>query len=143
MRVEQSQKVPSVLPLSSWYPEPALLVLCSEWVLNLFPNHAFTPSTHRGTGKWHSCIALGFYQGSGILGIQNVERHSQERVGGRWGSTSQSRQLGRPCTHAQSLQSCLTLCDPMDCSPPGSSVHAIFQARILEWVAMPSSRGSS
>ena len=40
-------------------------------------------------------------------------------------------------------QLCLTLCDPMDCSPPGSSVHGIFQERILEWVAMPSSRGSS
>ena len=44
---------------------------------------------------------------------------------------------------AQSLQSCPTLCDPMDCSLPGSSVHGILQARILEWVAMPSSRGSS
>ena len=33
-------------------------------------------------------------------------------------------------------QSCLTLCDPMDCSPPGSSVHGIFQARVLEWVAI-------
>ena len=43
---------------------------------------------------------------------------------------------------AKSLQSCLTLCDPMDRSPPGSSVHGILQARILEWVAMPSSRGS-
>ena len=41
------------------------------------------------------------------------------------------------CMHAQSLQSCLTLCDPMDCSPPGSSVHGILQARILEWVASP------
>ena len=40
-------------------------------------------------------------------------------------------------------QSCLTLCIPLDCSPPGSSVHGILQARILEWVAMPSSRGSS
>ena len=38
---------------------------------------------------------------------------------------------------------CLTPCDPMDCSPPGSSVHGILQARILEWVAMPSFRGSS
>ena len=37
----------------------------------------------------------------------------------------------------------LTLCDPMDCTPPGSSVHGILQARILEWVVMPSSRGSS
>ena len=33
-------------------------------------------------------------------------------------------------------QLCLTLCNPMDCSPPGSSVHGIFQARILEWVAI-------
>ena len=40
-------------------------------------------------------------------------------------------------------QLCLTLCDTMDCSPPGSSVHGIFQARILEWVAIPFSRGSS
>ena len=40
-------------------------------------------------------------------------------------------------------QSCPTRCDPMDYSPPGSSVHGILQARILEWVAMPSSRGSS
>ena len=39
-------------------------------------------------------------------------------------------------------QSSPTLCDPMDCSPPGSSVHGILQARILEWVAIPSSRGS-
>ena len=42
-----------------------------------------------------------------------------------------------------SIQLCLTLCDSMDRSPPGSSVHGIPQARILEWVAMPSSRGSS
>ena len=47
------------------------------------------------------------------------------------------------CTYYQSLQSCPTLCDPMDCSPPGSSVHGILQARILEWVVMPFSRGSS
>ena len=45
--------------------------------------------------------------------------------------------------HAKSLQSCLTLCDLMDYSLPGSSVHGILQARILKWVAMPSSRGSS
>ena len=40
-------------------------------------------------------------------------------------------------------QTCLTLCSPMVCSPPGSSVHGILQARILEWVAIPFSRGSS
>ena len=43
----------------------------------------------------------------------------------------------------QVTQSCLTLCNPMDYSLSGSSVHEILQARILEWVAMPSSRGSS
>ena len=40
------------------------------------------------------------------------------------------------------LQLCLTLCNPMDCSLPGSSVHGILSARILDWVAMPSSSGS-
>ena len=41
------------------------------------------------------------------------------------------------------LQSCATLHDPMDSSPQGSSVHGVLQARILEWVAMPFSKGSS
>ena len=44
---------------------------------------------------------------------------------------------------AKSFQPCLTLWDPMDCSLPGFSVHGILQARILEWIATPSSRGSS
>ena len=50
------------------------------------------------------------------------------------------------CVHVKLLQSCPTLCnpmDPMDCSPPGSSVHGNLQTRILEWIAMPSSKGSS
>ena len=46
-----------------------------------------------------------------------------------------------PC--AQSVQLCPTLFDCLDCSPPGPSVHGVSQARTLEWVAMPSSRGSS
>ena len=44
---------------------------------------------------------------------------------------------------AQSAQSCPTLCDSMACSLPGSSVHGIFQAIILEWIAISLSRGSS
>ena len=48
-----------------------------------------------------------------------------------------------PWVRAKSLQSCPTLCDPMDCSPPGSSVHRILQARMLEWVAIFFCRGSS
>ena len=44
--------------------------------------------------------------------------------------------------HVKSLQSCLALCTSVDHSPPGSTVHGILQARIPEWVAMPSSKGS-
>ena len=47
------------------------------------------------------------------------------------------------CVYIQLLQSCLTLCNPMDYSPPVSSVHGIFQASRLEWVAISFSRGSS
>ena len=46
-------------------------------------------------------------------------------------------------SEVKSLQSCPTLCDPVDCSLPSSSVHGILQARILEWVAISFSRGSS
>ena len=41
------------------------------------------------------------------------------------------------CMCAKSLSACLTLCDPMDCNLPGSSIHGILQGRILEWVAFP------
>ena len=60
------------------------------------------------------------------------------------------RKVRRKEKHTEALcfccvcaQWCLTLCDPMDCSPPGSSVHGILQARIAEWVAIPFSKGSS
>ena len=51
-------------------------------------------------------------------------------------------QVSQKC-ESEVAQSCPTLCDPMDCSPPGSSIHGIFQARGLEWVAISFSRGSS
>ena len=54
-----------------------------------------------------------------------------------------SSQLKTNKVRVSVAQSCLTLCDPMDWSPPGSSVHGILQARILEWAAIPFSRGSS
>ena len=54
---------------------------------------------------------------------------------------SSSRSPARLC--AKPIQLCPILCDPGDRSPPGSSVHGILQARILKWVATPSSRGSS
>ena len=50
---------------------------------------------------------------------------------------------GHERKESEVTQSCLTLCDPVVCSLPGSSVHGILQARILEWVAISFSRGSS
>ena len=69
---------------------------------------------------------------------QNIYRVNQLKM---------ANQQGRKCilsfVHAKSLQLCPALCDPVDCSPPGSSVHGILQARIMESVAKPFSRGSS
>ena len=65
---------------------------------------------------------------------------SQSTTLGYLGYTAASRYLFYTCTYTLS---CVHLCKPMGCSLPGSSVHGILQARIPEWVAMPSSRGSS
>ena len=50
---------------------------------------------------------------------------------------------GPKSSESEVTQSCPTLCIPMDCSPPGSSLHGIFQARVLEWIAISFSKGSS
>jgi len=51
-------------------------------------------------------------------------------------SVLKSRDINLPATAAKSLQSCPTLCDPIDSSPPGSPVPGILQARTLEWIAI-------
>ena len=71
-----------------------------------------------------------------VYSVSNVAVGSQEAR-----EKAHPKKSGIHC--AESLRSCLTLCDPMDCSLSGSSVHGILQAKVLEWVAMPSSRGSS
>ena len=90
---------------------------------------------------------VGHIQGVGLDRVWSLEGGQES-----WGQvrillTTASRSNADLCLHstavaAKSLQSCPTLCDPMDCSPPSSSVHGILQGRILEWVTMPSSRGS-
>ena len=66
-----------------------------------------------------------------------------ERGMNRWGTGNFKSDGTLLCVCAQLLQLCPTLWGPMDCSSPGSSVHGILQARILGWITMPSSRGSS
>ena len=62
---------------------------------------------------------------------------------GRWTRGKFGRIHSEKVWSCEVAQSCLTLCNPMDCSLPGSSVHGIFQARLLEWVAISFSSGSS
>ena len=71
-----------------------------------------------------------------LINKQNLQSMGSQKSRIEWLSTYRR-------VHAKSLQLCSTLCDPVDCSPPGSSIHGVHQARILEWAAMPSSRGSS
>ena len=98
-------------------------------------------------------LALGFHR---VLGWafkhQLLHRAPPPPITWAKGSLGFSeRQLAAPwmkealsaCPCAKSLQSCLTLCYPTDCSPLGSSIYGILLARILEWVALPSSRESS
>ena len=61
--------------------------------------------------------------------MKNVEENLKDQV-------SVMKSPAAAAAAPKSLQSCPTLCDPMDCSPPGFSVHEILQARTLEWVAI-------
>ena len=79
--------------------------------------------------KFYKMLPLG--QGTTRL-VQNWER-----------STSRLYAVTLLESKSEVAQSCPTLCEPMDCSPPCSSVHGVFQVRVLEWVAISFSRGSS
>ena len=68
--------------------------------------------------------------------LGKMERQEQKAV-----TEAATEALLNACVYLKSV--CLTFCDPMDCSPPGSSVHGILQARILVWVALSYSGGSS
>ena len=68
------------------------------------------------------------------------EPHMARQILNQWATREV---LAQVCVCVLVVQSCLTHCDPMDCSPPGFSVHEILQARILEWIAISFSRGSS
>ena len=108
-----------------WGSSPALSI--QGLIHKPLTQHLFYRSAHTLTKRClHNMLPAVFFE------IANV-----------WKTDLMSKQRVIASKRAKSLQSCPTLCDPMDCSPPGSTVHGILQARILEWVAMPSSRGSS
>ena len=99
-----------------------------EWVAIPFSR----ASSHPRDWAWISCIACRFFLLSEPPGKPT------------WPSNPTTRSIPSAYVHACSvIQSCLTLCDPIDYSSSGSSVYGIFQARILKWVAISSSRESS
>ena len=111
------------------------------WTLVFLPG--FPPAVRSAIKSWNNKVGIEdpyqprHWKMRQRLPLWNL--HSGRRWGGV-GTGQQATTKHRACLHTKSLQPWLTLCNPMDCSPPGSSAHGIFQARILEWVAMPSSR---
>ena len=92
-------------------------------------------------------IFLPFHTVHGVPGIQagfRKGRGTRDQIANiRWIIEKATESQKNICLCVLVAQSCPTLCDPMDCNPPGSSAHEIFQARILEWVAISFSRGAS
>ena len=126
-------------------PPPLLL-------LSLNPPKRTPPQVRKTTGDSHS-TAVEMELGSHrlrlpIRTLAFLYKKEEPCVGkaGMWEKRPvghvEKKNVKAPCGGSHVL-SYLTACDPMDCSPPGSSVQGILQARMLEWVAMPSSRGSS
>ena len=118
---------------------------CNEGDLGLIPDLGRSPGGRQGKPLQYSCLenplgqrSLAGYSPGGHKDLDMTE----------WLSTAQQYVI-KPLlilyipAAAKLLQLCTTLCDPMEYYPPGSSVHGTPQARILEWIAMFSSRGSS
>ena len=90
----------------------------------------------RRLGKGRPAVAEGINRAVPV-GDRRVEKLAQRLCAGRRRDRDQKGEV------SEVAQSCPTLCDPMDCSLPGSLVHGILQARILKWVSISFSRGSS
>ena len=111
------------------------------WVFQICPSIYCSTLTASAFRIWNSSAGIPSLP-LALLIIMLLKAHltSHSRMSGSRWVTTQSWLL--VCI-AKLLQSCLTLCDPVDCCPPGFSAHGILQARILEWIAVSSSRGSS
>ena len=127
-----------------WGCKTAAAVVWSLSHIHSLLLHGLQPARLHGTPRqehWGG-LPLPF---PGDLPDSGTEPQSVTLAGGFFTLRHQRSPLSRvhACLPSESLQSGPTLCDPMVCSPAGSSVHGILQARTLEWVAMPTSMGSS
>ena len=116
------------------------------WDVGLIPGLGRSPGVGRSNPLWYSCLKNSMDRGAWNTRVHRVAKNWTWLIIHTWCKQSLKTPfdiLLRLHTCAKSLLSCLTLCNPMDCSPPVSSIHGIVQARILEWVAMPYARRSS
>ena len=116
--------------------QPELLIHKSEWYLTHEPS-SWTGKTTNPFGNGHDTLDQAWTGKLYKQVVQDCQSPASMATDSSWTSFMTS------CMHSKLPQSCPTLCGPIDCSLPGSSVHGILQARILQWVAMSSSRGSS
>ena len=114
--------------------------------VGLIPGLGRSPGVGRSNPLWYSCLKNAMDRGAWNTRVHRVAKSWTWLIIHTWCKQSLKTPfdiLLRLHTCAKSLLSYLTLCNPMDCSPPVSSIHGMVQARILEWVAMLSSGGSS
>ena len=110
-------------------------------ISSLTTSSSISVLTHAAHGTKHSAIPKVSSPTSFVFSSPEMQKTYIPNILIKW--NNDTHRLLTCFSVNMCLLSHLTLCNPMDCSPPDSSVHGILQARTLEWVAMPSSRGSS
>ena len=117
--------------------------VCNAENLSSIPGLRRSPGGGRGNSLQYSCQENPHGQRSPV-GVAEPLRKWRDTTRGSETLRRTRREVAwRQGKESEVAQLCPTLYDPMDCSPPGSSIHGIFQARVLEWVATAFSRGSS
>ena len=166
LSITNSQSLPKLMSIESVMPSNHL-ILCRPLLLlpSIFPSiRVFSNESAlciRWPKYWSFCFNISpSNEHSGLISfrmdwldllevqgtLKSLLQHHSSKASILWRSAFFIVQFSHPyITSGKTINrfSCVQLCNPMDCSPPGSSVHGILQARILEWVAMPSSRGAS
>ena len=139
--------LPSIFPsITVFFNELALSIRWPKyWSFSISPSNEYSRFISFRM-DWLDLLAV---QGT----LKSLLQHHSSKASILWRSAFLMVQLSHLCMttgktmqgkkESEAAQSCLTLCDPMDYSLPGFSIHGIFQARVLEWVAISFFRGSS
>ena len=124
-----------------WGTRPPQAMQCSQKKKKMLKIHPwFTSQNTQGFGLTWPMVKVYIPEVFKIPGLNKYWINNFLPGTTEWYSCLSAILIKSVCWHAKAFQSCPTLCDPKNYSPSGSSVHGVLQARILEWVAMPSSK---